>query len=288
MGKALVINGLSVSDPICEVTFMTADSVLRNYLLANSTINDTEKDALKAFVQGLIDADLWSKFKYFYPMLGSTVSDMVIDTVNPATEDIFSADTIEQHNGFVVSNRVLRAGTDETSDITTKREYAAKPFANERGLDATKIGFIHAGEVLHSSPYDTYPNTWWNLPFYFSNLNTTYSRVGIEGGTGTPKMAVDASGVTTTLNGTNDYTTTERVLFANYNGGKASLYRNAVRQAQENFVSATVINRLFYVYQGKGAIWFNAIVEGMTENEWQTTVYPLLSTFLSAVGKRTV
>ena len=91
MGKALVVNGLSVSKPLMRVhLYMTqADIILADYLGKNISINDVEKDALKTFVNTLYEANLWGKMKYFYPIIGETVSDALLNVIDPLGDDIF-------------------------------------------------------------------------------------------------------------------------------------------------------------------------------------------------------
>lgn len=85
MGKALVIEGLQVSNPLCVITIgeNTPERVLANYLSANTSISETEKTALKVMVGTFIDNNLWSKIKVMLPICGSSASDMLIDAVNP-------------------------------------------------------------------------------------------------------------------------------------------------------------------------------------------------------------
>ena len=95
MGKAIVIDGLQVTNPLCTVTFSgtPAENAISAYLAANTSINITEKEALGNFVEGLINANLWDKIKYFYPLLGDNVADAVLEVVSPSTEDLFVDNT---------------------------------------------------------------------------------------------------------------------------------------------------------------------------------------------------
>ena len=85
MGKALVIEGLQVSNALCVITFgeNTPERVLASYLSANKSISESEKTALKTMVGTFIDNGLWNKIKVLLPICGSSASDMLIDAVNP-------------------------------------------------------------------------------------------------------------------------------------------------------------------------------------------------------------
>lgn len=58
MGKAIVIPGLVVNNPLVTVTFEGVESVLAKYYAANSTINATEK--------AIYLAELFSPFEYSF------------------------------------------------------------------------------------------------------------------------------------------------------------------------------------------------------------------------------
>lgn len=92
MGKALVIGDIVVVNPLCKVTIVESaiDAALYQYYAANTSINESEKIALEKFVQGLIDNGIWSKMKYFYPMLGDNVPDMLTNVISPSTDDYLS------------------------------------------------------------------------------------------------------------------------------------------------------------------------------------------------------
>lgn len=64
----------------CALTVnATAESELADFYEANTSITDEEKTALETLVDTLIDNGLWSKIKYFCPMVGTTADDQIID-----------------------------------------------------------------------------------------------------------------------------------------------------------------------------------------------------------------
>lgn len=71
MGKALIFDGITVSNPLRVITFApdTAEGWVNNYASV-VTIDSTTKAALVTFVQTLMNAGLWDSVRDFFPMLG--------------------------------------------------------------------------------------------------------------------------------------------------------------------------------------------------------------------------
>ena len=217
MGKAIVIDGLQVTNPLCIVTFSgtPVENALRAYLAANTSINATEEEALTDFVDGLITAELWDKMKYFYPLIGSGISDMVLDVVNPSTEDIMSnAGT----TGWSVSSRCL---------ISNNRQPAyVEVGSRAKELDPTKIGFIMAGNFAPD-------NNGGGQGLYFRNS----SNLGINIVSGSspyryPALICNDANI---MLEENNQSYLNRVIFGNINNGAGSLYSETTLKA-----SATV------------------------------------------------
>ena len=270
MGKAIIVDGLSVPNPLCTVTFVSGpeEAALRDYLAANSTINDTEKDALTAFVKGLINANLWEKVKYFYPMLGGSVSDMILDVVNPSTEDILSN---AGNTGLSVVNRTLVANNRPNNQ--TSLGYRAK------SLDSTKIGFVasgHCDEQIGGSQQ-----------FYFNAGSAKYIGILLQANSGYCYPAINYGGQVY-LN-QSYYAVLERDLFGYVKEGTASLYLGSTLQTSSPVTAVGAPYDTYgilantrssdYYYE------FLAITEGMDSDDW-AVFYPLLTTFLTAVGRR--
>lgn len=76
MGKALIFNGITVTNPIQTVTFSDGLSpVVRSYISKLSTpVTDVQKEAFQTFYETLVNAGIWDKITLLYPMFGS-VSD---------------------------------------------------------------------------------------------------------------------------------------------------------------------------------------------------------------------
>lgn len=270
MGKALVINGLQVTNPLTVVTISSTpdESALKKYLSANNTINNTEKEALYKFVESMIKVNLWDKFSYFYPLLGSTVDDMLLDVVDTEHEDIFVNDA---KTGLSVSNRILIANNRQEAHVTVGARAAL--------LDNSKIGFICAGK--------SDSDIGGGQEFNFNHGSGVTSGISIVANSGY-KMPAYKNG-TTVSNEAAYVGHLDRVIFGTTVNGQGYLYDKDTLQAnaavtppsippQETFGALMNYRSADYKYN------FFAITEGMTTEDW-AALYPLLLTFLQSVGK---
>lgn len=71
MGKALIFEGVTVSNPLRTVTFApgTAEEWVDNFSDV-VTLTSSEKNALTTFVDTLMNNNLWDSVRDFFPMLG--------------------------------------------------------------------------------------------------------------------------------------------------------------------------------------------------------------------------
>lgn len=67
------------SDSCTVNVVVNIDLLTKDYFDSNRTINEVEKKAYTRLVEGLYADGCWDKIKYLYPMLGSTVEDLIID-----------------------------------------------------------------------------------------------------------------------------------------------------------------------------------------------------------------
>lgn len=76
MGKALVFEGITITNPLQKVQFSDGlSTIIRDYKnKLVSGLSDTQAKALESFYEKLRDAGLWDSLDMFYPMYGS-VSD---------------------------------------------------------------------------------------------------------------------------------------------------------------------------------------------------------------------
>ena len=91
MGKALVVKGLKVNNPIGLVSFEgVAPAALAAYYERNTSITEAQAESLNTLVKTLMTEGLWDKLHYFYPFLGNTLEDMTLECVNTENEDLFA------------------------------------------------------------------------------------------------------------------------------------------------------------------------------------------------------
>lgn len=278
MGKALIIKGLQVNNPIQIVTFKDAKSVLKNYYSLNSSISATEIKALDTFVNGLLDAEIWKKISYFYPMLGDNLADMKIDAVSPDTEDLFTNAT--SLDGLSVENRIL---------VSTSRNLSGGKSNRILSTDCSDFGIISSiehGGLNSCSPFifmgaqgGAYTNGL-NSMSSSSTMRYPTLNTGNDGSTSTniPSSSVDK-----------DYKTyLDRTLYGDFNGNTARLYMENELFAEGALYPLTSINGVSKFISGQTAgdkYKFLALTKHLTSEEWGI-FYSLLNTFLVSVGKR--
>lgn len=278
MGKALIIKGLQVNNPIQIVTFKDAKSVLKNYYSLNSSISATEIKALDTFVNGLLDADIWKKISYFYPMLGDNLADMKIDAVSPDTEDLFTNAT--SLDGLSVENRIL---------VSTSRNLSGGKSNRILSTDCSDFGIISSiehGGLNPCSPFmfmgtqgGAYTNGLYSM-VAVSTMRYPTLDTGNDGSTSThiPSSSVDK-----------DYKTyLDRTLYGDFNGNTARLYMENELFAEGALYPLTSINGVSKFISGQTAgdkYKFLALTKHLTSEEWGI-FYSLLNTFLVSVGKR--
>ena len=278
MGKALIIKGLQVNNPIQIVTFKDAKSVLKNYYSLNASINATEIKALDTFVNGLLDADIWGKISYFYPMLGDNLADMKIDAVSPDTEDLFT--NITSLDGLSVENRIL---------LSTSRSVSGGKSNRILSTDCSDFGIISSiehGGLNPCSPFmfigaqgGNYQNGLYSMvsasTMRYPTLETGYDGSAV---THIPSSSVDK-----------DYKTyLDRTLYGDFDGNTARLYMENELFAEGTLYPLTSISGVSKFINGQAAgdkYKFLALTKHLTSEEWGI-FYSLLNTFLVSVGKR--
>ena len=91
MGYAIKLSGISAPNlGLGQVTIGSRGYfVTEAYFDAMSTGTDAEKTAYRTLVDGLIAAGIYDKIKFMNPMLGSTVADKLVDSINPSDTNPF-------------------------------------------------------------------------------------------------------------------------------------------------------------------------------------------------------
>lgn len=264
MGKALVIEGLQVSNPLCVVTIgeVTPDKVLANYLSANTSISESEKTALKAMVGTFIDNGLWSKIKVMLPICGASASDMLIDAVNPGGTIIANASRYS-----VDDNKLKFASAYDSSDVGT--------FSTEISLNLS----IYFG-YKHTSPIGN-----GRVLTLSTDNNQTITFEAINGGYKQPSLSVGDTIIkaSTPLNAEN------RLLCAKLEASSMSLYCNNQLLAEGACSpdGSKVKDCINFSVAPSSVMWatFMCIANNLTSGE-ETIMYNAIDTFLTTIGKR--
>lgn len=283
MGKAIVIDGLQVTNPLCTVTFSVTPSVtpvenaLRAYLAANTSINSEEKSALEAFVQGLIDNSMWSKIKAFYPMLGSNVDDLILE-VNGESELLGGDKGTLSADGRNLSANIGRTGATSTVPQILKN------------LDFGNLSIFASSNATVHQAYSR------NILYISADNNTTFS---LQGNTfAYPSITCGSNSVP--IQGTGEgqsgvqQSYLERIVAWNIKNGSAVVYKDGVRYASTDYAPigniAKAVNILSNIKISSSAkdqpykYSFLAFADGMSESEI-SKFYELQLVFLKTIGK---
>lgn len=264
MGKALVIEGLQVVNPLCVVTIgeLTPDKALARYLSANTSISETEKTALKNMVGTFIDNNLWSKIKVLLPICGSSASDMLIDAVNPEGTIIADASRYS-----VDDNKLKFASAYSSTDICT--------FAIE----------ISPNLSIYFGCKHTYPTGNCQALNLKTDSNQNIVLNVINGGYRQPSLSVGDTGIkaSTSLSAEN------RLLCARIWKSSASIYCNNQLLAEGACSpnGSKVERCLNFSVAPSSDMWatFMCIANNLTSGE-ETIMYNAIDAFLTAIGKR--
>lgn len=279
MGKAIVIDGLKVTNPLCTVTFSgtPAENALRAYLAANTSINATEQEALTYFVEGLIDNSMWSKIKAFYPMLGNNVDDLILE-VNGESELLGGDKGTLSADGRNLSANVGRTGGTSTVPQILKN------------FDFGNLSIFASGSAPAHQGYNR-----TILQLSSSNIQI----MTMQGDTyGYP--SVNSGNVTAPIQGTSEgqsgiqQSYLERIVAWSIKNGSAVVYKDGVRYASTDYAPIGNIERTVFILSNTKLsssvedqpykYSFLAFADGMSESEI-SKFYELQFAFLKAVGK---
>ena len=284
MGKAIVIPGLVVTNPVAVVTFEGVEGILAAYYQSNVSISASEKTALEAFVEGLIDVDLWRKMKYFYPMLGNSVDDLLLDVVNPTTDDLLSRSSYK--GSCSVDNRVLKVtGDGQVPSPPYTSLNASSRFAQSLDMkDMSMIVSCTEGNVSYgfSNVLKSYPSSgdkyMIGLGRYSDGKRPSYMYAGIVSG--------NSVVVPSTFSEENSYT--ERILCADYDSSNCTLYKDKTISGTgaNNATNQELYKVQTFISPDNDWAKYNffAITEHLTQSQWNS-FYDLLLLFVKAVGK---
>lgn len=273
MGKALVVKGLKVNNPIGLVSFKgIAPAALAAYYERNTSITEAQAESLNTLVKTLINEGLWDKLHYFYPLLGSTLGDMTLECINTENEDLFATSGL---SGLSVDGAYM--SIDNTRDKSTF--YPTSITA----ISPSDVSIIMAG----GSPY-------LQSPIFMDASNgkkrielTTFSAGGAP-----MRMSCGATegGTTSNITGVALGTSTlERVVCGTINNGNGVIWNDKSKYAEGTGNTDFNVGRCGYVFAQSGnntiaKFAFFAMGRYMTEAEWGK-FYDALLIFLKATGK---
>lgn len=281
MGKALVIKGLVVSNPLCVVSIEQnpVEKALGAYYAANTSINSEEKSALEAFVQGLIDNGLWAKVKALYPMLGNNVDDLILE-VNGESELLGGDKGTLSADGRNLSANVGRTGKTSTVPQMLKN------------LDFGNLSIFASGSAPSHQGYGR------NILLLSAVNNTTFA---LQGNTyAYPSITCGSNSAPTQGTGEGQsgvqQSYLERIVAWSIKNGSAVVYKDGMRYASTDYAPTGNIERTVNILSNtklSGSAEdqpykysFLAFADGMSDSE-VSKFYELQLAFLQAVGKIT-
>ena len=279
MGKALVIKGLVVSNPLCVVNIEQSpiEKALGAYFAANTSINSEEESALEAFVQGLIDNGMWTKIKAFYPMLGNNVDDLILE-VNGESELLGDDKATLTADGRNLSANVGRTGQTSTVPKMLKNLDFGNLSIFASGNATVFQGYSR--NILYLSAVNNITFSLQGNTFAYPSITYGSNSAPIQG-TGEGQSGIQQSYL-------------ERIVFWNTKDGVSTVYKDGVRYASTNYASIGNIERTVNILSNvktSGSAEdqpykysFLAFADGMSESEIGK-FYELQLVFLKAVGK---
>ena len=288
--KAIAIkDGVSSSVSTASYTpAATPQTILSSYYSANNTISASEKSALETLVQGLIDNNLWSKFKYFYPMCGTSVADQLKEVVNPSTDDIL--------------------GNTDTSNLSVssrKLEVAMTTNANKKGdkVLGSRVQTLNLNDISYISAFNYKDDTGVFSVFnqyYNYNGKQSPNAVGLTETYGGNKCARISGIATTTIASTDAETVSigaERIVMGRQIDTDLSVFHDTTKFKAATlqtgttcvpFGKAKALLEYASANGGENAVEMGlyAITTGLTDAQWGT-VHGLVRAFLVSIGKHT-
>ena len=272
MGKALVVKGLKVNNPIGLVSLGgVAPAALAAYYERNTSITEAQAESLNILVKTLITEGLWDKLHYFYPFLGTTLEDMTLECVNTENEDLFAMSGL---SGLSIDGAYLLV------DNATRDKSICYP-TSITAISPSDVSIIMAG----GNPYIQSP-----IFMDASNGNKRIDLTTFSGGGAPMRMAcgVTEDGSTSNITGERLGTSVlERVVCGTINNGNGVIWNDKAKYAEGTGNTDFILGRCncFTPFETKaGKLAFYAIGRYMTEAEWGK-FYDALLVFLKATGK---
>lgn len=273
MGKALVVKGMKVNNPIGLVSLGgMAPAALAAYYERNTSITEAQVESLNTLVKTLIVEGLWDKLYYFYPFLGNTLEDITLECVDTANEDLFATSGL---SGLSVDGAYM------SIDNSTRNSSIIYP-TSITAISPSDVSIIMAVGI----PYIQSP-----IFMDASNGSKRIDLTTFSGGGAPMRMACGTTeNVTTNITGDRLGTTTlERVVCGTIINGNGVIWNDKTKYAEGTGNTDFTIGRCSNVFtmagsKAIGKIAFFAMGRYMTEAEWGK-FYDALLIFLKATGK---
>lgn len=271
MGKALVVKGMKVNNPIGLVSLAgMAPAALAAYYGRNTSITEAQAESLNALVKTLIAEGLWDKLYYFYPFLGTTLEDMTLECVNTENEDLFAMSGL---SGLSIDGAFMSIDNTRDNSIYYPTSITA--------ISPSDVSMIMAG----GNPYIQSP-TFMDA----ANGNRRIDLTTFSAGGAPMRIAcgVTEGGTTSNITGEKLGTSVlERVVCGTINNGNGVIWNDKTKYAEGTGNTDFVIGRcgsIFVKSGNSGKLAFFAMGRYMTEAEWGK-FYDALLIFLKATGK---
>ena len=271
MGKALVVKGIKVNNPIGLVSLESvAPAALAAYYRRNTSITEAQAESLNILVKTLIAEGLWDKLHYFYPFLGTTLEDMTLECVNTENEDLFAMSGL---SGLSIDGAFMSIDSTRDNSIFYPTSITA--------ISPSDVSMIMAG----GDPYIQSP-----MFIDAANGNRRISLTIFSAGGAPMSMACgfNEDGSTSNITGEKLGTSVlERVVCGTINNGNGVIWNDKSKYAEGTGNTNFVIGRcgnIFVKSGNSGKLAFFAMGRYMTEAEWGK-FYDALLIFLKATGK---
>lgn len=269
MGKALVVKGLTVNNPIGLVSFEgIAPAALAAYYERNTSITEAQAESLNTLVKTLIDEGLWDKLYYFYPFLGNTLEDMTLECVDTENEDLFALSGL---TGLTVDGAFMATDSTRGSSIIYPTSITA--------ISPSDVSIIMAGG-----------NPYLNSPIFMDSTNGAkridLSTFSAGGAPMRMSCGTTEDGKTSNITGSKlGISILERVVCGTIINGNGVIWNDKTKYAEGTGNTDFTIGRCQNIFIGSQAKWsFFAMGRYMTEVEWGK-FYDALLVFLKATGK---
>ena len=246
---------------------------LSAYYAANQTITQADQTALNALVTGMTTAGLWAKVKRFYPMLGTSLSDLLLE--------------IKDNSGKGLSD-LSSTLTASTNAITTSASGSNMSGSSEDSMliAANNVSFISLTDLTNAA------NDVQTYSAKFADASSHYMTFSSSAGS-YKKLSVAIKTETTS---THSYPSdnsiqsiVDRSAIVSVNGTAADYYVNGTKIGSLTIedVGSLYLNVPYkFLYNGTGAVHkLLMITSALTESE-ALALSGLLDTFYVATGKR--